>query len=254
MYPANALAAGPEGLAASHGQGWLQIGELLLAFALSSVVGVEREFRGKSAGMRTHCIVGTASALMMLVSKYGFGDVLATGMVTLDPSRVAAQIVSGVGFLGAGLIITRRGAIRGLTTAAAIWETAAIGMAAGAGLPVLALVVTGLHFVTVLGYTPIGRWISTRSHAERAYTLTYEDGQGVLRALLTTCTAHNWTVHSVSIVGDRQGFDPSDDRDREATLVAVSLVLSGPGVTNATTVLAAVDGVVRVDDGHAEEE
>ena len=94
------LTAGPAGLAAAHGQGWLQVGELLLAFALSSVVGLEREFRGKSAGVRTQSIVGTASALMMLVSKYGFGDVVASGLVNLDPSRVAAQIVSGVGFLG----------------------------------------------------------------------------------------------------------------------------------------------------------
>jgi putative Mg2+ transporter-C (MgtC) family protein len=250
------LTAGPEGLAAAHGQGWLQVGELLLAFALSSVVGLEREFRGKSAGVRTQSIVGTASALMMLVSKYGFGDVVATGLVNLDPSRVAAQIVSGVGFLGAGLIINRRGAIRGLTTAAAVWETAAIGMAAGAGLPLLALVVTALHFVIVLGYTPLGRWISTRSHAERAYTLTYEDGQGVLRALLATCTTHAWTVHSVAVVSDRHGFSaPETPEDlADTALVAMSLVLSGPGVANATTILAAVDGVTRVDDGHADDE
>ena len=159
---------GAVGVAAAHGQGWVQVGELLLAFALSSVVGLEREFRGKPAGIRTQSIVGTASALILLVSKYGFADVLTPGSVVLDPSRVAAQIVSGVGFLGAGLIVTRRGAIRGLTTAAAVWETAAIGMAAGAGLPLLALVVTVLHFVIVLGYTPLGRWISTRSHTERA--------------------------------------------------------------------------------------
>lgn len=236
-------------LAAAHGQGWLQVGELLLAFALSSVVGLEREFRGKSAGMRTHCIVGTASALMMLVSKYGFGDVVATGLVNLDPSRVAAQIVSGVGFLGAGLIITRRGAIRGLTTAAAVWETAAIGMAAGAGLAILALVVTGLHFVTVLGYTPISRWVSTRSHAERTYTITYEDGRGVLRGLLATCTGHIWKVHSMVIVNDRSG------RGKEGEpLVAVALTLSGPGVMEAAAVLGSVDGVVGVDDGHADEE
>ncbi|HEY9414643.1 MAG TPA: MgtC/SapB family protein [Pseudonocardia sp.] len=247
------LADGPAGLAAAHGQGWVQVGELMLAFALSSVVGLEREFRGKSAGMRTHCIVGTASALMMLVSKYGFGDVVSQGLVNLDPSRVAAQIVSGVGFLGAGLIITRRGAIRGLTTAAAVWETAAIGMAAGAGLAVLALVVTALHFVSVLGYTPVGRWISTRSHAERGYTLTYEDGRGVLRELLTSCTTHRWTVHSVAIISDRHGFDPSGAQDGR-DLVAVSLALSGPGVAAAAAVLGAVDGVVRVDDGHADEE
>jgi putative Mg2+ transporter-C (MgtC) family protein len=238
-----------EGLAAAHGQGWLQVGELLVAFALSTVVGLERQFRGKSAGVRTHCIVGTASALMMLVSKYGFGDVVAAGLVNLDPSRVAAQIVSGVGFLGAGLIITRRGAIRGLTTAAAIWETAAIGMAAGAGLAVLALVVTGLHFVTVLGYTPVGRWIDTRGHTERTYTITYEDGRGVLRALLATCTGHGWTVHSMSIVSDRSGYGEDG-----GPLVAVALTLSGSGVSGATSLLGTVDGVVRVDDGHIDEE
>lgn len=96
-------------LAANHGQGWRQIGELLVAFGLSSVIGLERQIRGKSAGLRTQAIVGTAAALIPLVSKYGFGDVLNPGTVALDPSRVAAQIVSGVGFLGAGLIITRRG-------------------------------------------------------------------------------------------------------------------------------------------------
>jgi putative Mg2+ transporter-C (MgtC) family protein len=88
-----------------------------------------------------------------LISKYGFSDVLTPGGVILDPSRVAAQIVSGIGLLGAGLIITRRGAVDGLTTAAAIWECAAIGMAAGAGLLLLAVAVTGLHFVIVLGFT-----------------------------------------------------------------------------------------------------
>ncbi len=106
---------------AGHGQSWRQVGELLLAFALSSVIGLERQFRGKSAGLRTQTIVGTASALILLVSKYGFNDVLSPGTVILDPSRVAAQIVTGIGFLGAGLIITRRGAIRGLTTAASVW-------------------------------------------------------------------------------------------------------------------------------------
>lgn len=73
--------------ATSHGQGWRQAGELLLAFGLSSLIGLERQFRGKSAGLRTQTIVGTASALILIVSKYGFGDVLASGVVTLDPSR-----------------------------------------------------------------------------------------------------------------------------------------------------------------------
>lgn len=112
------------------GQGSRQLVELVVAFLLTALIGLEREIQGKSAGLRTQTIVGTSAALIILISKYGFGDVLTVGTIVLDPSRVAAQIVSGIGFLGAGLIITRRGAVHGLTTAAAIWECAAIGMAA----------------------------------------------------------------------------------------------------------------------------
>jgi putative Mg2+ transporter-C (MgtC) family protein len=243
--------------AAGHGQGWRQVGELLLAFGLSSVIGLERQFRGKSAGLRTQTIVGTASALILLVSKYGFNDVLSPGTVILDPSRVAAQIVTGIGFLGAGLIITRRGAIRGLTTAASVWETAAIGMAAGAGLPLLALIVTGLHFVIVLGYTPLGRLIATRGHAERGYTITYEDGRGVLRDLLTTCTTHAWTVNSLAIIGrppNTSTTDTSSTVNSATRLVTVGLTLTGPGAIEAATSLGAIDGVVRVDVGDDEDE
>ncbi len=131
------------------GQGWLQIGELGLAFALSALIGLEREFRQKSAGLRTHTLVGIASALIMLVSKYGFADVLENGRVIVDPSRVAAQIVSGIGFIGGGLIFVRRDSVRGLTTAAIVWVTAAVGMACGAGLPVLAIAVVAGHFIVV---------------------------------------------------------------------------------------------------------
>lgn len=238
--------------AAVHSQGGVQqFGELLLAFALSSVIGVERQFRSKSAGLRTQTIVGTASALFLIVSKYGFGDVLAPGSVVLDPSRVAAQIVSGIGFVGAGLIITRRGAIRGLTTAASVWETAAIGMTAGAGLAWLALLVTGLHFVVVLGYTPLGRWISSRGHAERGYAITYEDGQGVLRQLLTACTAKGWTITSMAVLGHRPGGESAPARDG---LVTIGLTLSGSGTVDATEVLGVIDDVVRVDIGDDEED
>jgi putative Mg2+ transporter-C (MgtC) family protein len=232
--------------AVNHGQGWRQAGELLLAFALSSVVGLERQFRGKSAGLRTQAIVGTASALILLVSKYGFSDVLLPGKVVLDPSRVAAQIVSGIGFLGAGLIITRRGAIRGLTTAAAVWETAAIGMAAGAGLPLLAVLVTALHFVIVLVYTPVGRSIAARGRSERDYTVTYEDGRGVLRDLLQECTTRSWTVNSLSIMGRPPDLDHVGE---DTSLVTVALSLTGHGAVTAANRLGVLDGVVRVDAG-----
>jgi putative Mg2+ transporter-C (MgtC) family protein len=101
------------------------------------------------------------AALFMLISKYGLTDVLETGRVILDPSRVAAQIVTGVGFLGAGIIFVRRDSVRGLTTAAAIWLTAAVGAASGAGLWVLA-VLTGIYFVVARVF-PALTWRLPRS-------------------------------------------------------------------------------------------
>src|SRR6201992_3833296 len=118
-------------------EGWPQAGELGRGLLLSAVIGLEREIRQKSAGLRTHTMVGVGAALFMLISKYGFTDVLRLGLVTLDPSRVAAQIVTGIGFIGAGLIFVRRDSVRGLTTAASVWVTAAVGSAAGASLPAL---------------------------------------------------------------------------------------------------------------------
>lgn len=236
------------------GQGWEQVAELLIAFALSSVIGLERQLRGKSAGLRTQAIVGTASALIVLVSKYGFSDVLASGTVSLDPSRVAAQIVSGIGFLGAGLIITRQGAIRGLTTAAAVWETAAIGMAAGAGLPILAVVVTALHFVIVLGYTQLTQRLPQAGRGTIQLRVTYTDRQGVLRAMLAECARHQWTVVNLAVEGAFHGDGVGellheDERSRQA--VTVTIALSGPGVVAAAGVIGATAGVLgvhRADD------
>jgi putative Mg2+ transporter-C (MgtC) family protein len=134
------------------GQGVKQLAELGMAFLLSAVIGLEREIRHKSAGLRTYTIIGTAAALFLLISKYGFTDVLVDNRIVLDPSRVAAQIVSGIGFIGAGLIFVREDKVNGLTTAATVWLVTAIGMACGAGLPVLALAVTGAYFVVALAF------------------------------------------------------------------------------------------------------
>ena len=100
---------------------------VLVSVVLGFAIGFERKLRYKEAGIRTHTIVCVGSALIMVVSKYGFGD-----SAEADASRVAAQIVSGIGFLGAGIIVYRRHEIRGLTTAAGVWATAGVGMAAGA--------------------------------------------------------------------------------------------------------------------------
>jgi putative Mg2+ transporter-C (MgtC) family protein len=141
------------------GQDARQFIELGLAFLLSALVGLEREIRHKSAGLRTYTVVGTAAALFLLISKYGFSDVLVANRIILDPSRVAAQIVSGIGFIGAGLIFLDQNRVKGLTTAATIWLVTGIGMACGAGLPWLALATTGAYFVVALVFPFILRLI-----------------------------------------------------------------------------------------------
>ena len=222
------------------GQGGRQIIELFVAFGLTALIGLEREIQGKSAGLRTQTIVGTSAALILLVSKYGFGDVLSPGTVILDPSRVAAQIVSGIGFLGAGIIITRRGAVHGLTTAAAVWESAAIGMASGAGLLLLAFTVTAMHFIIVLGFTPLSRVLTTRLRGSVRLHVTYQDGRGVLRQLLQACDKRHWQLNELAADSSAESLSGVPGK------LGVMMTLSGPGILNATGVLAGIDGVTAI--------
>jgi len=184
------------------GQGWLQLGELGLALVLSAVIGLEREIRQKSAGLRTYTLVGLASALIVLVSKYGFTDVVETNLIMLDPSRIAAQIVSGIGFIGGGVIFVRKDIVRGLTTAATVWLTAAVGMACAAGLPILAIAVTAGHLVVVAGLPaverrlPKSRWTPSHIH------VAYRGRQGVLIEVLTLCTQLDFAVTRVNVEGE----------------------------------------------------
>ncbi len=120
---------------------------LVVAGLLAGVIGAEREYRAKVAGVRTHLLVALGAALMVIVSRYGFNG-------EGDPSRVAAQIVSGIGFLGAGAILVQKHAVHGLTTAAGIWVSAGIGMAVAAGLYAVAVATTLLSLV---GLEALGR-------------------------------------------------------------------------------------------------
>ena len=115
---------------------------LILAGVCGYAIGYERNSRSKNAGTRTHLIVALSAALMIIVSKYGFMDIISTNGVNLDPSRIAAQIVSGIGFLGAGMIFVHNQSVNGLTTAAGIWATSGIGMAIGSGLYFIGIVAT----------------------------------------------------------------------------------------------------------------
>jgi putative Mg2+ transporter-C (MgtC) family protein len=136
---------------------------LVLAALLGGIVGLERERIESAAGLRTHALVAVGSALLMLVSMFGFHDAVHAPEVVLDPSRVAAQIVSGIGFLGAGVIIFRREIIRGLTTAASVWVVAGIGMAVGGGLYLAAIVGTALSLGILAVMKPLERrWTERR--------------------------------------------------------------------------------------------
>ena len=136
---------------------WDLIGRLALATVLGLLIGIERERLEYAAGMRTHALVCVASALIMIVSTYGFPLPGEGAAAAHDPSRIAAQVVSGVGFLGAGVIFMRRNVIRGLTTAASVWAVAGIGLAAGGGLYVPAAMGAAFMLLIQGGMRPIER-------------------------------------------------------------------------------------------------
>lgn len=219
------------------GQGWLQIGELSLAFLLSALIGLEREVRQKSAGLRTYTLVGFASALIMLVSKYGFTNILENSRVVLDPSRMAAQIVSGIGFIGGGVIFVRKDIVRGLTTASTVWLTAAVGMAAGAGLPILAIFVTAGHFVVVTFFPILERRLPKSRWAPSRLQVSYQDGKGILRDILVLCTEQEFAVSRTHI-----------DRDQHSQgIVTVAFEIRGAkSVAKLAARLSDLNGVVTV--------
>src|SRR6201991_3679710 len=131
------------------------VARLVMAAALGSVIGFERERLSWAAGLRTHMLVCVGSTLIMIVSAFGFADVLGNQHVVLDPSRVAAPVVSGIGFLGAGSILLRGQVVKGLTTAASVWSVAAIGLASGAGLYFAAGLATAIILLILAGIKPL---------------------------------------------------------------------------------------------------
>ena len=141
---------------------WDFVWRLVLAALFGTIIGLDREYREKEAGFRTHFLVSLGSALMMIVSQYGFSEILTHDGVSLDPSRIAAQVVSGIGFIGAGTIIFNHQIVRGLTTAASLWATAGIGLTAGAGMSWLALAGTILTLVALEGLSLVFRSLGSR--------------------------------------------------------------------------------------------
>jgi putative Mg2+ transporter-C (MgtC) family protein len=136
---------------------------LSLAGFFGAVIGLERERKDWAAGLRTHMMVCLGASLVMLVSAYGFQDVLGPKNIVLDPSRIAAQVISGIGFIGAGTILfLRQGIVRGLTTASGLWTVAAIGLATGGGMYLAALIATVLAIFILWVLQPVERKLSQR--------------------------------------------------------------------------------------------
>jgi putative Mg2+ transporter-C (MgtC) family protein len=187
-----------------------------VAAALGGAVGLERELREREAGFRTHMLVAVGSALFTLVSAYGFRDFLVNGgsVVRADPTRIAAQIVTGIGFLGAGAIIRQGLSIRGLTTAATLWVVAAIGLAAGAGYYSAAVITT---LLALFSLWPL-------RIAAHIFTSRFRTETGRLLAQLPAGTGPGELITEIERLGGRlQALEISHEADRRTVLLDVTL-------------------------------
>jgi putative Mg2+ transporter-C (MgtC) family protein len=213
---------------------------LMLAAVLGGVVGLERERLEWVAGLRTHMLVCVGSTLAMIVSAYGFNEVISADRIILDPSRVAAQVVSGIGFLGAGTILfLRQQVIRGLTTAASLWTVAMVGLAVGGGLYLAASAATGLIVVILALVKPLENRLFRRQKSARLVILV--DRQRVsLQQLEAEVELGGVTVKQITL---RRGDTPQDDFVEFALMSTASKA----SVLAVVARLQAVEGVRAVN-------
>jgi putative Mg2+ transporter-C (MgtC) family protein len=233
MITASAIAAGVPSL------GWPEVlGRVALAAALGGVLGLERELREREAGLRTHLLVAVGSALFTIVSAYGFREFLTSGasVVRADPARIAAQIVTGIGFLGAGAIIRQGLAIRGLTTAATLWVVAAIGLAAGAGYYSAAAITTAVALVALWPLRALAFRIVRRYRGETGLLFVQLPSGVSPAAVIDAIEDAGAEIDSLEIghEGDRRNVEVTLELRRQA--LARELV----------TKLADVEGVLEV--------
>ena len=172
---------------------------LLIASFCGVLIGMERKNRAKEAGVRTHCLVACASALMMILSKYAYGDVLSE-LLQLDPSKVAASVVSGVGFLGAGMIFVHKRNISGLTTAAGIWATAGVGMAIGSGMYIVGLAMTAIVLLVQIVLHGDNSWF--RAAKLKRLTFSCPENMAMQKKVTDMLKEKGIAVNDVSIKKD----------------------------------------------------
>ncbi|MDM5336386.1 MgtC/SapB family protein [Fictibacillus enclensis] len=210
------------------------IARLFIAGILGALVGFEREKRFKEAGLRTHFLVAVGSALVMIVSKYAFFDVVNNGTIELDPSRIAASVISGVGFLGAGTILVQRQSVQGLTTAAGLWSTAGIGLAIGSGMYIVSicgtlLVLIGLEVLSRLfkSYFPKSHKLNIHAHSNE-----------VIPKVLDTLTVHHLQVITYQVKvrsTDQQNY------------YAIDFQLKSEKAVNSNDILKALQSIQEIE-------
>ena len=198
---------------------------LLLAGIMGAVIGLDREYRAKEAGYRTHFLVSLGSALIMIVSQHGFGEILDTPNVNLDPSRIASQVVTGIGFISAGTIILHKQIVRGLTTAAGIWATSGIGLAIGAGMYTLGISATILTLIGLEVLSFLFKSVGMKSSAVEFST----DNKETLNQLVKKFNSKDFMIVS---------FQMDERRVSEAISYHVTMVIKSKKNNNEGTLLA----------------
>ncbi|MBW7952078.1 MAG: MgtC/SapB family protein [Chitinophagaceae bacterium] len=173
----------------------LSTNEIIIRLALASLfgalIGLERERKHWAAGLRTHMMVCVGACLIMMVSAFGFSDILGTPNLTLDPSRIAAQVVSGIGFIGAGtILLLKQGTIRGLTTASGLWTVAAIGLATGGGMYFAAIATTVIAIIILWALKPLEMMYLKKNKQKvlKITTQTESSNNEILKKILTNST------------------------------------------------------------------
>lgn len=173
---------------------------LALALILGGLIGLERESMGRPAGFRTHILVATAASLLMMVSMYAFGDVYAG---RYDPGRIAAQVVSGIGFLGAGTILREGISIQGLTTAASLWAVAGIGLASGSGFYFAAILTTGFVLLTLVFLNKL-EW-NRLINRHKILTVIIHDTPGQVAKVFAVLAKHHADVLNIDLAAEDGG-------------------------------------------------
>ena len=206
---------------------------LLTAGILGAIIGLEREYRAKEAGYRTHFLVSLGSALIMIISQHGFREVLGETGIGLDPSRIAAQVVTGIGFIGAGTIILNKQIVRGLTTAAGIWATSGIGLCIGAGMYTLGLSATAL---TLIGLELLSRIF--KNFGLRSFAIEFSTrNKSLLNDIPTAFAGRDFIIIS---------YQMNEKRYDEETVYNISMVIKSKRREEEADIIAYLNSIEEI--------